>query len=335
MQLTSNLKLKKPEGTDNVNIDDLNGNADILDAAVTGKVDKVAGKALSTEDYTSAEKSKLAGIAAGANNYVHPATHPASMITQDTSNRFVTDAEKTAWNAKAGTSAATGSVAGLMSAADKSKLDGIAAGAQANTVTSVAGKTGAVVLTKGDVGLGSVDNFAVATQAQAEAATVNNTYMTPLRTKEFVDTRIRVSNGNFEYFNGTEWRTVSGGGLQPTKPRNADAVQSLSPSTYHTMLNVTGAGKLYRISMSTPASVGNQFHNIRITVDGVAVTLTAAAQNYSRGFARNSNSSPDYGANNSFDYFSEISFYSSLKIDIMQNSTSTVTVHASADYSLV
>jgi len=33
---------------------------------ISGKVDKVTGKGLSTEDYTTAEKSKLAGIAAGA-----------------------------------------------------------------------------------------------------------------------------------------------------------------------------------------------------------------------------------------------------------------------------
>ena len=32
----------------------------------TGKVDKVSGKQLSTEDYTTAEKTKLAGIANGA-----------------------------------------------------------------------------------------------------------------------------------------------------------------------------------------------------------------------------------------------------------------------------
>ena len=42
--------------------------------------------------------------------------------------------------------------------AEKTKLDGIEAGAQKNTVTSVAGKTGAVTLAKGDVGLGSVVN---------------------------------------------------------------------------------------------------------------------------------------------------------------------------------
>ncbi|WP_379202746.1 hypothetical protein [Paenibacillus sp. GCM10012306] len=48
----------------------------------------------------ASDKSKLDGIAAGANNYVHPATHPASIITQDASNRFVTDTEKSTWNAK-------------------------------------------------------------------------------------------------------------------------------------------------------------------------------------------------------------------------------------------
>lgn len=32
--------------------------------------------------------------------YTHPDSHPASMITQDSTHRFVTDAEKEAWNAK-------------------------------------------------------------------------------------------------------------------------------------------------------------------------------------------------------------------------------------------
>ena len=93
------------------------------------KVDKVAGKGLSTEDYTSEEKAKLAGVAAGANNYQHPATHPATMIEQDVSHRFVTDTEKTTWNGKASTAVATQSANGLMSASDKKKLDGVAAGA--------------------------------------------------------------------------------------------------------------------------------------------------------------------------------------------------------------
>ncbi|MEG6521184.1 hypothetical protein [Desulfotomaculum sp. 1211_IL3151] len=100
MKYTGNLNLKKPEGTDIVNIDDLNENIDILDLAVAGKVDKVAGKGLSDENFTTVEKNKLAGIATGANNYTHPANHPASIIIQDASNRFVTDTEKANWNAK-------------------------------------------------------------------------------------------------------------------------------------------------------------------------------------------------------------------------------------------
>lgn len=51
-----------------------------LSAALAGKVDAESGKGLSSNDYTAAEKQKLAGIAEGANNYVHPSTHPASMI---------------------------------------------------------------------------------------------------------------------------------------------------------------------------------------------------------------------------------------------------------------
>jgi hypothetical protein len=54
---------------------------DKVQAWLDNKVDKVSGKGLSTNDYTTAEKNKLAGIEAGANNYTHPATHPASMIT--------------------------------------------------------------------------------------------------------------------------------------------------------------------------------------------------------------------------------------------------------------
>lgn len=59
----------------------LQSNVDALNA---GKVDAENGKGLSSNDYTTTEKQKLAGIAAGANNYVHPSTHPASMIAAGT-----------------------------------------------------------------------------------------------------------------------------------------------------------------------------------------------------------------------------------------------------------
>lgn len=55
-------------------------------------------------------------------------------------------------------STATTTSDGFMAAADKSKLITIAVGAQVNSVTSVAGKTGDIVVTKTDVGLSNVDN---------------------------------------------------------------------------------------------------------------------------------------------------------------------------------
>ena len=59
---------------------------------------------------------------------------------------------------------------GLMSAADKAKLDGIASGADVSPVRSVQGRTGAVTVTKADVGLGLVDNTSDSSKSVASAA---------------------------------------------------------------------------------------------------------------------------------------------------------------------
>lgn len=53
---------------------------------------------------------------------------------------------------------ASTTVAGFLSASDKTKLDGIAVGATVAPVSSVAGRTGVIALTKADVGLGNVEN---------------------------------------------------------------------------------------------------------------------------------------------------------------------------------
>lgn len=63
----------------------------------------------------------------------------------------------------------------LMLDAERTKLAGIQAGAQANSVTSVAGRTGAVTLAKADVGLGNVDNTSDANKpvSTAQQAALN------------------------------------------------------------------------------------------------------------------------------------------------------------------
>lgn len=150
------------------------------------------GKGLSSNDYTSAEKTKLSGIAEGANKYTHPtytaqksglykvtvdATGHVSAATavaktditglgipsQDTTYSNMTAATASAagkaglvpapaagkqasflrgdgtWVVPTNTTYAdaTTSTHGLMSAADKTKLNGVATGAQANKIESV------------------------------------------------------------------------------------------------------------------------------------------------------------------------------------------------------
>ncbi|PRR85948.1 pyocin knob domain-containing protein [Clostridium luticellarii] len=92
-----------PEALDTLKeiADSLNNDPDFaatITTALSKKVDKVDGKQLSTEDYTSEEKDKLAGIEDNANKYVHPTTHPGSMITEDSTHRWTTDTEKSNWN---------------------------------------------------------------------------------------------------------------------------------------------------------------------------------------------------------------------------------------------
>lgn len=200
-----------------VNAEIANDAAPIAHVGSTGAAHGVATTSVNGF-LSAADKAKLDGIAEGAAPYTHPESHPPSIIAQDASNRFVTDAEKASWDSKqpsdadltaiatlGGTSgllkktaantwildttpyatsagsvvevtatapvsssggsapvismpAATAAADGYMTSAYAGKLDGIAAGAQVNTVTSVAAKTGAVTLVKADVGLGSVDD---------------------------------------------------------------------------------------------------------------------------------------------------------------------------------
>ena len=57
--------------------------------------------------------------------YVHPQTHPATMITQDATHRFVTDTEKNTWNNKADKTLASSTADGLLSSENFTKLESL------------------------------------------------------------------------------------------------------------------------------------------------------------------------------------------------------------------
>jgi hypothetical protein len=179
-----------PETLDTLNelaaaLDDDPNFATTVATQIGTKVDKVAGKGLSTNDYTDAEQTKLTGIAAGAqvntidaggglaaldatadtklegietgaNKYAHPVTHPAGIIVQDAANRFFTDTERT-------------------------KLTGIATGANkyvhptAHTIAEVTGLQGALD-GKSDTGHGHAigDTSGLQTALDGKSATSHN-----------------------------------------------------------------------------------------------------------------------------------------------------------------
>lgn len=115
----------------------MNNIEDGIEELQAQKVDKVSGKALSDNNYTTAEKTKLAGIAANAEVNVQSDWNQSDSSADD----FIKNKPVNA----------TSSVAGFMSASDKSKLDGVQAGAQVNpgnATTSAAGLMSASDKTK-------------------------------------------------------------------------------------------------------------------------------------------------------------------------------------------
>ena len=72
MLTTGNYKLKKPSGTDEVRIEDLNENADIIDAELAKRASKIKATTAADGLMAAADKKKLDGIADGANKYTHP-----------------------------------------------------------------------------------------------------------------------------------------------------------------------------------------------------------------------------------------------------------------------
>lgn len=93
-------------------------------------------------------KKKLDGIAAGANNYVHPSTHPATMITQDATHRFVSDTEKNTWNGKASTAVVSTSANGLAPKRDGNASHFLAGDGTWKVVSSASSATSATKATQ-------------------------------------------------------------------------------------------------------------------------------------------------------------------------------------------
>ena len=175
---------------------------------------------------------------------------------------------------------ATTTSAGLMSASDKIKLDGVETGAQVNTVASVAGKTGAVTLVTADVGgLGTAlsakaDNNVTLTDAAgtstlpATAAASIASRLQVLRDnvkQVFAD----LSNKQATLISGTNIKTVGGQSLL-----GAGNVPTGDPLPTATTISRTGG-----VITSMTETVGGTSRVTTITRSDGVVTQIAVAHN--------------------------------------------------------
>ena len=166
---TTNLKLHKIDLTDSPpDITVLNANWDALDTAVTGKQATVTGGA---STITSSNLTASRALISNSSGKV--------AVSEVTSTELgyldgVTSAIQTQLNGKSASGhthgAATTSVAGFMSAADKTKLDGITAGANAYTLPAAGTALGGVK-SGGDV---TISNGTITVNDDSHNHTVSN-----------------------------------------------------------------------------------------------------------------------------------------------------------------
>lgn len=103
----------------------------VIKAELDKKVDKVSGKGLSTNDYTTAEKNKLSGIEAGANK-----TTVDAALSATSTNPVQNKAVKEELDKKVAAVSGKGLSTNDYTTAEKNKLAGIAEGANKTVVDS-------------------------------------------------------------------------------------------------------------------------------------------------------------------------------------------------------
>ena len=157
--------------------------------AIDTKVDKVEGKSLSTNDYVTADKTKVTNI----NEVIEAATKNITAtdisITLDKRNLVTNVVENIELNLPASTTA----LAGLMLPADKIKLNGIAAGAEVNVNADWNATEGdALILNKPTLAT-------VATSGSYNDLTEKPTIPTVDVNKEYVDTQLATKSDLPDY----------------------------------------------------------------------------------------------------------------------------------------
>ena len=157
--------------------------------AIDTKVDKVDGKGLSTNDYITADKTKVTNVNEVIEAAAKSVTATGISITLDKRN-LVTNAVE---NIELDLPASTTALAGLMLPSDKTKLNGIAAGAEVNVNADWNATEGdALILNKPTLST-------VATSGSYNDLTEKPTIPTVDVNKEYVDTQLATKSDLPDY----------------------------------------------------------------------------------------------------------------------------------------
>lgn len=157
--------------------------------AIDTKVDKVDGKGLSTNDYITADKTKVTNVNEVIEAAAKSVTATGISITLDKRNLVTNVVENIELNLPASTTA----LAGLMLPSDKTKLNGIAAGAEVNVNADWNATEGdALILNKPTLAT-------VATSGSYNDLTEKPTIPTVDVDKEYVDTQLATKSDLPDY----------------------------------------------------------------------------------------------------------------------------------------
>lgn len=131
-------------------------------------------------------------------------------------------------------------------------------------------------VTKSQVGLGNVQNYGMATQAQAEAGAVSTVFQHPIGVKQYVDKRLlnnlqfRINGGSVEYLDGGVWKSVAGTLLKPVTLVGNHTNGGLTP-----VVDISGKKGVLKKAISGYA-IGNSsgttvYLQVKVTIDGAVV----------------------------------------------------------------
>jgi hypothetical protein len=250
-----------------------------IEALQSGKVDTVSGKGLSTEDYTSTEKTKLAGIATGATansadaTLLDRANHTGSQAISTVTGL------QTALDAKQPLATVLTNTTASFTTAQETKLAGIASGATANssdaTLLNRTNHTGTQTAS-------TISDF---------ATTVRSTVLTGL------------SLASSTVISATDTLLVALGSLQKQISDLVTTVASkITASSTDTLTNKTISGASNTLSNIAQSSVTN------LTTDLAAKAATASNNTFTKAqrgsittLTFGATITPDFSANNFFE----------------------------------